>query len=83
MRLQLGEVLTPKWECTLWDDNIQNENELLKEGDFLLIIEDANHELGRWYQPRKIRLNHNRYRKVLTPRGKIGWVHVDNCVVIR
>lgn len=83
MRLKAGDILTPKHQCSLWSDNMDDETDLLRPGDLLLVVSLSIHELGKWWQPRKIRLNHHLYRKVLTPRGVIGWVHQDNCDIFR
>lgn len=74
-----GDILTPKFSCSLWTADGTAEVDSLQPGDVLLVLSSLPPELGMWYQPRKVRINHHRYRQVVSPRETVGWVHIDNC----
>jgi len=68
-----GQIIQPKFSCEAWDEDLDLPVDSLKKGECLLVISESNFR-------RPKRLNPLYYRKVLTPRGVVGWVHLDNCV---
>jgi hypothetical protein len=68
----IGTMIVAKFQCDVWDEDLDVETDWVAKGDLLLVI-------GVSHPRRPKRLNKLFYRHVLTPRGKIGWIHLDNC----
>ena len=67
-----GTMLTPLFESVdVWSEDGFDSLDTMKLGEVMVIIDDE-----KWTE--KYRLNANLYVHVLSPRGAIGWAHIDN-----
>lgn len=71
----IGETITPKFSCNLWNEDLDDPIDEVYSGETLLVIASS-------HPKRPKRLNSNFYRFVLSPRGVAGWVHLDNCLIL-
>jgi hypothetical protein len=67
-----GEMIVAAHSCVAWGEDLEDEVDSLRRGDLLLVIQMGSTRF-------KKRLNSVLYAKVVTPRGAVGWVHIDNC----
>lgn len=71
-----GSLLTTKFSIVhVWDEDLDDALEELRRGAPLIV-------LGAGNPRRPKRLNPDCYLKVLTPGGRVGWIHIDNCTVV-
>ena len=70
-----GTILTPLFESVdVWCEEGYDSLDKMKRGEIMVIIDDE-----KWNE--KHRLNANLYVHILSPRGIVGWVHIDNVKV--
>ena len=69
---KIGEMITPMFSCDLWDEDLDEPVDEVYRGEPLLVLALVNPK-------RPKRINPDFYRMVLSPRGTVGWIHLDNC----
>lgn len=73
-----GTMLTPLFESVdIWGEEGFNSLDKMKPGEIITIVDDV-----KWDEKQSYRLNSNLYVHVLSPRGVVGWVHIDNVKVL-
>ena len=75
---KIGQLLVSKFsQIHVWDEDLDYWLDELTKGQIMLVV-------GEKYSGTSVRLdlNSDLYRKVLTPNKKVGWVHLDNCVLL-
>jgi hypothetical protein len=76
MNPKVGDLLAAKFgHVHVWDENLDDDLDELNRGEVMLVI-------AEFHPHRAKRLNPEFYRKVLTPNKKVGWVHLDNCLLV-
>lgn len=68
----IGEMIRPKFSCNLWNEDLDEIVDEVYRGESLLVV-------AKNHPKRPKRINPELYRMVVSPRGAIGWIHLDNC----
>lgn len=67
-------MLTPMFTgIDVWGEDGLDSVDQTNPGEILTIIDDSTWDVNQSY-----RLNAKLYVHVLSPRGMVGWVHIDN-----
>lgn len=69
-----GTMLTPLFtSIDIWGEGGFDSLDRMEPGEIAVIIDDFKWDVNQSY-----RLNSELYVHVLSPRGVVGWVHIDN-----
>jgi hypothetical protein len=73
-RPSAGDILFTRVTCDVWSEDLDETVETLKKGSMVLVVQKGCPKYPK-------RLNVQFYRKILTPQGNTGWIHLDNCKI--
>lgn len=73
MSPEVGDMLIVAFDrVNVWSDAGDDPLDTLGRGDLVVVVGVKNSKYPK-------RINPTHYRKIVSPRGVLGWIHLDNC----
>lgn len=73
-----GTLLTPRYSVDLWDESLSRTIDSICPGEILLVVS------CKFPKTPQSKLNIDLWRKVVaSPRGSIGWIHLDCLKILK